>query len=470
MRLFDAICGVVIPPVLQEDVATHTRAKNLVGLALVASLMLPGFSAFYAYMGNVTGAIGIILILPSVIAMLFSMRLFKTVVLAQYMVMCLQTGLFFFLICTLGGSPGSVVSAWFMSVPLVATFVLGVRQGLAWLCVALGAILFFVWAHKTGAVTFPPNPIHDQYLFDVVSYLGLVPFVGGLALFFQNAKDQSDAIRVGQVETIQYLMAEVGAQSAQVKQQVQGMVEALAKQSDEADIMRDTAVSNCEQAGELAQTSTRLVDVAQEARSNAQVGADVIGQAIANGEELADTINQADQLVSTLQSRSHAISEIVEKIKSLAFQTNILALNATIEAAHAGAQGRGFAVVADSVRQLAGQASESAGDISRELGIILDHIEMTGGLLGCSLDLAQSGRQNAGLAKSALQSIQDSVLALHGEMALLQEVSHQQVLQNTEMSQVVASMTQGIQDVTGGSSAIEQAMSQLNTRITSVSV
>ncbi len=468
MRLFDTICGVLIPPALSQDVNTYTRAKNLVGLTLVASAMLPGFSAFYVQMGNPVGAVGIILILPLLLAAMATMRMFNTVLIAQHAIMLLQCGLFFFLVCTLGGKPNNVVSAWFMSVPLVATFVLGVRQGFAWLCIALGCILFFVWAHQTGAVTFPANPVSNQYLFDIVSYLGLVPFVGGLALFFQHAKDQSDAVRVGQVETIQYLMSEVGSQSTHVRHQVQQMVEALGKQSHEAGIMRTTAQSNCEQAGVLAQTSTKVSTAAQEARDNAQVGADVIGQAITNGTELADTINQADQLVCTLQSRSHAISEIVENIKSLAFQTNLLALNATIEAAHAGPQGRGFAVVAENVRQLAGKATVAAGDISLELGIILDHIEMTAGLLGCSLDLAQSGRVNAGLAKTALQSIQDSVNALHGETDRLQTVSLQQVAQNGELELVVSSLSQGIQDVTGGSQSIEQAMTQLNVRLSAV--
>lgn len=60
---------------------------------------------------------------------------------------------------------------------------------------------------------------------------------------------------------------------------------------------------------------------------------------------------------------SQRITEIVETIDGIAFQTNVLALNASVEAAHAGDQGRGFGVVAAEVRQLAQRAAEAAGQI-----------------------------------------------------------------------------------------------------------
>jgi methyl-accepting chemotaxis protein len=194
----------------------------------------------------------------------------------------------------------------------------------------------------------------------------------------------------------------------------------------------------------------------------------VVGSAITNSVALAESISQADQLVRTLQSRSQGISDIVDRIKGLAFQTNILALNATIEAAHAGAQGRGFAVVADNVRKLAGEAGEAATAISQELSVILDHIRDTAGLLGNSHELAESGRVSAAHAKQALQSIQDSVMALHGEMSRLEDVSHRQLNQNSELQSVASRMEQGIQQVAGGSSSIEQAMARLNARLSNV--
>jgi methyl-accepting chemotaxis protein len=78
--------------------------------------------------------------------------------------------------------------------------------------------------------------------------------------------------------------------------------------------------------------------------------------------------------LSSLQTHSREIGDIVTLIDGIAFRTNILALNASVEASKAGEAGRGFSVVAQEVRSLAMRCADSArrvaGVVQRSTGDI----------------------------------------------------------------------------------------------------
>lgn len=77
-----------------------------------------------------------------------------------------------------------------------------------------------------------------------------------------------------------------------------------------------------------------------------------------------DSMKKFTQAAINSMETSKRISEKINIINEIAFQTNFLALNAAVEAARAGEHGKGFAVVAAEVRKLAEKSKKAAEEIS----------------------------------------------------------------------------------------------------------
>lgn len=120
------------------------------------------------------------------------------------------------------------------------------------------------------------------------------------------------------------------------------------------------------QAASLEQTTANVRHVADIVSTNAESAvqvSQVTGQLHRETEHASSLMQDTMGGMSTLQSTSKRMNEIIGTIDSIAFQTNILALNAAVEAARAGEQGRGFAVVASEVRNLAQRSQAAASEV-----------------------------------------------------------------------------------------------------------
>lgn len=81
----------------------------------------------------------------------------------------------------------------------------------------------------------------------------------------------------------------------------------------------------------------------------------------------------ADENIVTLNLSLGKITDCINSIQKVAWQTNLIAINSAIEAARVGEAGRGFSVIAQEVKQLADDVQNSSVAVHSTTALILDN-------------------------------------------------------------------------------------------------
>ena len=200
----------------------------------------------------------------------------------------------------------------------------------------------------------------------------------------------------------------------------QGNHDLSARTEHQASALEQTAASM----EQLSATVRQNADSARQANQLAQSASAVAAQG-------GDVVGQVVTTMRDINESSRKISDIIQVIDGIAFQTNILALNAAVEAARAGEQGRGFAVVASEVRSLAGRSAEAAKEIKN--------------LIHASVERVAQGSALVDQAGITMAEVVGSIRRVNDIMGEISAASNEQAQGVAQVGEAVVQMDQTTQ-------------------------
>jgi aerotaxis receptor len=153
----------------------------------------------------------------------------------------------------------------------------------------------------------------------------------------------------------------------------------------------------------------------------------------------SEAVENVTNTMRAIEQASTRISDIIQVIDSIAFQTNILALNAAVEAARAGEQGRGFAVVASEVRALAQRTTTAAKEVKQ--------------LITASAEKVQEGGV---LTNKAQDTMREALVSVQQVTELVEAISHGAREQLSGIAQINQAVTQLDAITQQNAAAVEQ--------------
>ena len=215
-----------------------------------------------------------------------------------------------------------------------------------------------------------------------------------------------------------------------------------------------------------------MVALASESEKHATTSSSDLENLVKSAGTMSELSHEVEKILEHFKTEFSTVKQETGKIDNISSQTNLLALNASIEAARAGDAGKGFAVVADQIRTLSTETKASSAQI-REALIRLDEIsskmtdsmEETIRLIQLTLEKVTLTGQSVNTITRDSSQIGEHIKTIDAAMKEVESSNHQLVENMEQVSSIVKTMTDNIQNSSGIS---EQMLSKYDESATNI--
>ena len=248
--------------------------------------------------------------------------------------------------------------------------------------------------------------------------------------------------------------SEIASTGAELTRNTSKASSAVTESTATVEQVKHSAQLSAEKAKDVAESSSRTVEIASSGTRAAEDTIDRINLVRNQMDAIADSVVK-------LSDHTREIDEIIGAVQDLANQSNLLAVNASIQASRAGEQGKGFSVVAHEIKVLADQSK----DATQRIRTILDDTRRSVSAVVMTteqgLKAVDAGVEQSSLAGESIRHLAQSVSASFQAASVIDAQTEQQIAGVAQVSGAMQNIDSAMRQNLAAASQLEGAAGRL---------